>query len=124
MTFSNYIKDKYLTFMYNNIDIEDYRDFLNESNKFILDLNIKKKLFLKTENNLHENKYTYVSSEKEKRNYDEEINNINQKTIKGENEDCKENDECISKLCLENKCTRPTDNDKLEYLMDIEWMEN
>ena len=40
-----------------------------------------------------------------------------------ENEECKENRQCISKICRDNKCTRPTPNDKLDFLTKLEWDE-
>ena len=42
---------------------------------------------------------------------------------KRENEYCIENEECISKLCKQNKCTKPNDNDKLDFLTRLEWKE-
>ena len=58
-----------------------------------------------------------------KRNYDEELSLLDWSTMKElrENEDCKENNQCISKICRHNKCTRPTPNDKLDFLSKLEW---
>ena len=61
----------------------------------------------------------------ENRNYDEELKLLDWKNIKEkrENEKCKIDDECISKLCVKNKCTKPNDNDKLDFLTRLEWKE-
>ena len=34
-----------------------------------------------------------------------------------------EDDECISKICEKNRCTKPNDNDKLDFLTRLEWKE-
>ena len=57
------------------------------------------------------------------RNYDKELklldwNNIKEKR---ENEECKIDNDCISKKCYKNKCTKPNDNDKLDFLTRLEW---
>ena len=59
----------------------------------------------------------------EKKEYDLEMNLLDWKNIKEkrENEYCIENEECISKLCKQNKCTKPNDNDKLDFLTRLEW---
>ena len=61
----------------------------------------------------------------EKKEYDLEMNLLDWKNIKEkrENEYCIENEECISKLCKQNKCTKPNDNDKLDFLTRLEWKE-
>ena len=71
------------------------------------------------ENSLNFTQYT------ESRNYDEELNLLDWSNIKKlrENEECKENHQCISKICVDNRCTRPTPNDKLDFLTRLEWEE-
>ncbi len=129
VSFANQIKDTFIkktkkenyTIVYDNIlkTVDKYiifffDEFKKEYNILELD-NEKDKI----------NNEEYVEKKYEKRNYEQELKFLDWNKIKekGENEDCIINEDCISKLCVKNKCTKPNDNDKLDFLTKLEWKE-
>ena len=123
--FANNIKDIFL-FGASKLNVKE--EVINKINNNIIYLFKKhslNKIFI-------ESNYKYIlpqpitsTDQLDKRNYDEELNLLDWSTMKElrENEECKENEECISKICRDNKCTRPTPNDKLDFLTRLEWDE-
>ena len=126
VNFANNIKDIFLS------KLNDYKDkdrefILEKINMYIfMSINNVKNIFVKEDigedhiliknNNINNN---------EKREYDKEMNLLDWRKIKEkrENEKCYKDDQCISKLCVKNKCTKPNDNDKLDFLTRLEWKE-
>ena len=123
VSFANNIKDVFLDKLgYNN-----KREYIiNEINELIIYLFQKENLknaFTETNYGYILPKPKFIEQKIDKRNYDEELSLLDWSTMKElrENEDCKENNQCISKICRHNKCTRPTPNDKLDFLSKLEW---
>ena len=128
VSFANKIKDTFIK----SVKKDKYRyvdDILNKIDKNILWFFYKfnKNYILEDldNENYTVNNEQYIEKDYQKRDYDEELkfldwNNIKEKR---ENEQCKINEECISKLCVKNKCTKPNDNDKLDFLTRLEWKE-
>ena len=121
VSFANKLKDIFFNTRKNS-------DFLQTLNSQIINLYLKKEQLksLDVTNYLPEDDtYIFFNELKnsERRNYDEELKLLNWNNIKEkrENEYCKLNNQCISKLCVKNKCTKPTPNDKLDFLTRLEW---
>ena len=124
VNFANNIKDIFLS------KLNDYKDreyILEKINMYIfISINSVKNIFdneqIGKDDILIEN---IKINNNQNRNYDQELKLLDWSNIKekGENEKCVKDEECISKLCLKNKCTKPNDNDKLDFLTKLEWKE-
>ena len=119
-SFANYIKDKYMSFIFKNFR-DKYFDFLNQINYNIMHF-VDKNIIYHEAENIQE----ILNISQNTRNYDEEIKEYLESGIIGkyENEECKENKECISNICENNKCTYANCNDKLEFLSLLESKKN
>ena len=123
LSFSNKLKDGYLIFLENKIGSQRYNFFLKKLNFNILEqtkFNNKNINSNYIESSTFLNNSNYIGIQ---RNYDEELKEYLESGIiaKYENENCKQNKECVSNICKNNKCTRPTPNDKLDFLTKLEW---
>ena len=95
--------------------------FLNQINYSIMHF-VDKNIIYHEAENIQE----ILNISQNTRNYDEEIKEYLESGIIGkyENEECKENKECISNICENNKCTYANCNDKLEFLSLLESKKN
>ena len=126
VSFANIIKDE---FIISNQKKDNYEEIMRKINDRIINMykqfskNEKKNVIDFEKDEL--NGEIFYQTNKNKRNYDEELNLLDWDNVKEkrENEKCKIDDECISKLCVKNKCTKPNDNDKLDFLTRLEWDE-
>ena len=124
--FANNLKDYFLNYIHKNHLENTYLPMLNSSIFTMVTLHKKHEL---TEDILNEEELQIKVFEEykslEKRNYKKEFQNLDWSKIKEKmgGEECKIDNDCISKICEKNICTNPNDNDKLDFLNNLEWIE-